>query len=92
MCVCVFFPFILDINGRTSRGHQTWRRSEGGRRTGKERTARGVGGSTRGLGPSPPLATEIPTGVGASANIEGIRGTSASVAPLLDTLRDLGGK
>ena len=20
-CVCVFFPFILDINGRTSRGH-----------------------------------------------------------------------
>ena len=20
MCVCVFFPFILDINGRTSRG------------------------------------------------------------------------
>ena len=21
MCVCVFFPFILDINGRTSRGH-----------------------------------------------------------------------
>ena len=21
MCVCVFFSFILDINGRTSRGH-----------------------------------------------------------------------
>ena len=21
MCVCVFFPFILDFNGRTSRGH-----------------------------------------------------------------------
>ena len=21
VCVCVFFPFILDINGRTSRGH-----------------------------------------------------------------------
>ena len=21
MCVCVFFPSILDINGRTSRGH-----------------------------------------------------------------------
>ena len=21
MCVCVLFPFILDINGRTSRGH-----------------------------------------------------------------------
>ena len=21
VCVCVFFPFILDFNGRTSRGH-----------------------------------------------------------------------
>ena len=22
VCVCIFFPFILDINGRTSRGHR----------------------------------------------------------------------
>ena len=69
-----------------------WGRVEGGRRAGREQTARGVGGSRIGLGPSPLLAMEILTGAGANATIEGIRGTSASVAPQPGILRDLGGK